>query len=385
MTARKLLLELLRGGLHADYVPQIEAVDERTWQMAYRLAESNTVTGLTFWGVSKLPNELRPPVGIRTRWLARTAQIGKTNEHLDETAVKLFKAFEEAGVEAVVMKGQAVARYYPKPELRQPGDIDLYADAENYRGMCDVVSKMSSTGAKAERHLTVTLFGRKYNNLHHIHVSYVVDGVVVECHRRMLASISRHQDEEFGKLLGEWYRTESRRIDIGIGSLETLPVWFDCVYVLAHLFMHFLHTGIGLRHVSDWLMVARAYRTAEDFDEERLMKALERLGLLTMARLLCGIGVHALGYGEQELPLEPLEDARMEREVLEDVITGGNWGREHTHPPRGRLRGGWHRFRYYCKRCKHFKSLSPRELAHPVRHKLVDKFVKPFVFRRAEY
>ena len=378
-------MELLRGGLHADYVPQIEAVDERTWQMAYRLAESNTVTGLTFWGVSKLPSELRPPVGIRTRWLARTAQIGKTNEHLDETAVKLFKAFEEAGVEAVVMKGQAVARYYPKPELRQPGDIDLYADAENYREMNDIVMSFAQQKPDMSRHISLTIAGKRYTNNHGVHLTSVVDGVHVESHYKFFACYDATHQKFFEALLRQAASEPHRKVNVGNDFIKAFPLWFDAVYVLAHLFRHFVQEGVGLRQVSDWIMIACHAASTPQFDRDALARNLDALGLLTMARLLCAFAIHNLGFKPDELPLESLDDPELEHEVVSDIIAGGNWGRKRIHRPKGTVQGSWYFFNYFIERCRHFRQLSPRELAHPVRHKLVDKFVKPFIFRRAEY
>ena len=48
-------------------------------------------------------------------------------------AVEAVKGLQAEGLHPVVLKGQAYARSYPKPELRQCGDIDIYVGRSHYR------------------------------------------------------------------------------------------------------------------------------------------------------------------------------------------------------------------------------------------------------------
>lgn len=385
MTPNRILLELLKGGLHTDYIPHIETASPEDWETAFQLAETNTILGLTFWGASKLQAKQRPPQPLYTRWLAKTTQINALNKRIDRTATAIFRQFDEQNLNVVIMKGQAVARYYPKPELRQPGDIDIYSDEDNYPRVEKILTALSQDQREREKYLTIKFGGVTLNNYHGLHFKFVVSGVLVESHGVMFSHISPKHQKEFDHLLSLWYPNHIRRINLSEGSVRTLPIWFDCIFILAHLFRHFIQEGVGLRQVSDWLMVARQIAHAPDLDREQLARNLDSVGLLPMARLLCGFAIHYMAFPPQDMPLEPLDNDKMERQVVYDIITGGNWGKQRIHRPEGNIRGSWYFFRYFCERCKRYRSLSPDELSHPVLYKLKQKFLMPLVFKKTKF
>ena len=44
------------------------------------------------------------------------------------TLQKIVQELRSEGIDPYVLKGQGIAQYYPNPDLRQCGDIDLYVD-----------------------------------------------------------------------------------------------------------------------------------------------------------------------------------------------------------------------------------------------------------------
>ena len=84
-----------------------------------------------------------------------------------------------------VCSAQGIAQYYPKPELRQCGDIDLYVGVENYARSYDVL-KAIATEIDDRQDLDV---GKHY------HVS--LGKVEVEVHRYSENYPFRKQDEKY--------------------------------------------------------------------------------------------------------------------------------------------------------------------------------------------
>ena len=80
--------------------------------MAYDLAQRQTLTGIAFCGVQRLPEEQRPPRMLLMKWYMAAEQIRKKNEKMDRMTVAVAKKFAENGFPGVVLKGQGIAQLY---------------------------------------------------------------------------------------------------------------------------------------------------------------------------------------------------------------------------------------------------------------------------------
>ena len=68
---------------------------------------------------------------------------------MNKAIAYLFHAFDKAGIEVFLLKGQAVAQFYPQPLHRVHGDIDLLVpDAQNFEKA--IALMQSLTGEEGE-------------------------------------------------------------------------------------------------------------------------------------------------------------------------------------------------------------------------------------------
>ena len=82
------------------------------WEVAYDLAQRQTLTGIAFCGVQRLPEEQRPPRMLLMKWYMAAEQIRKKNEKMDRMTVAVAKKFAENGFPGLVLKGQGIAQLY---------------------------------------------------------------------------------------------------------------------------------------------------------------------------------------------------------------------------------------------------------------------------------
>ena len=82
------------------------------WEVAYDLAQRQTLTGIAFCGVQRLPEEQRPPRMLLMKWYMTAEQIRRKNEKMDRMTVAVAKKFAENGFPGLVLKGQGVAQLY---------------------------------------------------------------------------------------------------------------------------------------------------------------------------------------------------------------------------------------------------------------------------------
>lgn len=211
----------------------------------------------------------------------------------------------------VILKGEAAAAYYPKPELRILGDVDFLVVKERFS---DLHRKFTKMGFSSPEH----------QNDHHI--TYQTPGGVLEMHYEPPGVPCGAQEGPVRNYLSQILSTTQRR-DSLFGSFPAPEDRLHGLILLLHMQHHMLSEGIGLRHLMDWGCYVKATEDAA-FWEESLLPLLKEAGLFRYCAVMtktCAMymGTPCPGWThgiEEELC----------REVLEDILTGGNFGRKDT-------------------------------------------------------
>ena len=82
------------------------------WRELYTLAKKQTMVGIAFCGVEKLPVEQRPQRVMLLQWCAAAERIKSLNEEMDWKTLAVANKFLEEGFPGVVLKGQGIAKLY---------------------------------------------------------------------------------------------------------------------------------------------------------------------------------------------------------------------------------------------------------------------------------
>lgn len=295
--------------------PQV-APNFKEWGRVVRLAKSQSVLGivgqvmLTDEGLAKrIPQELK----VRIKQFVMMNVL--THELIDKTLVKVVSALREGGVESVLLKGQGIARNYPRPELRQCGDIDLYVGLENAEKSHELLAPIADKiDAKelipVDKHFHVTMDG----------------GVEVEVHR--------YTQTKNVASLNEIYQTAS-----GFGTTANLVAYdfygvpvntpaddFNVFYVFDHLFHHFLTSGVGLRQLCDWMMFL--HNRSGNLNHEYLHQLLVDMKLLEPWQAMGCVLVDKLGLPEEEFPFFDRKQENKVEQIIRRVFAEGNFGKE---------------------------------------------------------
>lgn len=104
---------------------------EGDWSRLYEESVRQSLVGIVFVGIEKLYRKnaaIRPQTPLFYQWLGSVLQIEQRNKALDLAASQLSDQFKHRGLRGCVLKGQGLARLYPAPLRRQPGDIDLWIE-----------------------------------------------------------------------------------------------------------------------------------------------------------------------------------------------------------------------------------------------------------------
>ncbi len=287
------LLALLRTALRLPDAP-VPEIDPGAWPEILRLAREQSVIGLIDSAVRLSGGELAPPPALLMSLLAEGGQVAIRSRHIRETAAALLQDSQAAGLHPLLMKGPAVAAYYPDPDSRVSGDIDFFIPSGEMPRFLGFIARR---GGQVEQTPDGSYFCRKF--LLQADRSFPVD---VDIHD---AYYDLHCPAE---LLPE------------PGSPEGVLLMLS-----AHILKHAMGPGVGLRQFCDILM---AYRALEgNYSAKTLLACFRKSGTWRWARVLDAFLRVRFGFDPGLFP-GPLSGGilRDVRRLERRVFSGGNFG-----------------------------------------------------------
>ena len=352
MTPREAYLVLIRTALWAPDAPLAEdclaALSEETLlQEVLRIAESQRTRGLVYDLL--LRNCPQIPEDLAKQMQQTLFQIAGANGRLDANVGSLAARLQQTGFPFILLKGQANARRYPVPTLRESGDIDVYIGPERFADAIQTARTLADDPGQS------ALNGK--------HFCFRYQDSEVEFHKFALVPVRRRLRETYHLLESSCLTQGTVPISFGMVQVPAPEPSFNAFYLFAHAWHHFLTEGLGLRQLCDWALLLSRERTS--IDRERLMTILTSLDLLGPWRILGCIAVHDLGLPEGEFPFYDASAFDRSRKILHIIFQDGNFGttrgyRKKERPDsllRGKLFALWHRFLRFTE----VLPLAPRE------------------------
>ena len=266
------------------------------------------------------------------------------------TLQKIVQELRSEGIDPYVLKGQGIAQYYPNPDLRQCGDIDLYVGQKDYERTCEIVGAMGA----AEDH--------EYDEeiLKHFHTR--IGNVPVEIHRYTDVYYQKRLDRIYQGISDEGLNAEPVMVDIAGFKIKTPPVDFNVFYIFNHLWHHFIADGVGLRQICDWAMLLHKYHGQINLDH--LQGMLEKMGLMKQWKVFGNIAVDVVGLPKDEFPFYDSSYVKLSEKVYRLVMLEGNFGQANLkddNRPSGYLAGKLHSLIFRLKRNFRVLALFPKD------------------------
>ena len=326
MNVDNLLFELIRVATGSqNSLSDVPAQEE--WRHVYDAAYRQSLLGVCFYAVSKLPESMKPEGGLYVEWLSNAAQIQAQNEHVDEQTAEMWRKLKDAGLEAVVLKGQGIATLYSHSDftgctdnlsladstestergeglasLRQPGDIDIWVKG-GYQKVCDYVQSTHPTDDLA------------YHRFHYD----AFEDTEVELHHRPTLMRNLLDDRK----LAQWYNSfgADSFVYLEEKGFAVPPYQFNVIFILTHIYRHFLFEGVGLRQVMDYYFVLKS---DEGSKKEYVAKILRALRLEKFARAVMWVMKTQFELEDDYLICE--SDEKEGKFLLNEIMMSGNFG-----------------------------------------------------------
>lgn len=216
------------------------------WDACYQFAKRQTLVGVLFDGIQRLPKEMAPARPLLLRWLSDSESIRRRNMRMDRASAYIYNKVCAAGFRCCILKGQGNALLYPHPSSRIPGDVDVWVMVNREELRRIALSLTEGDGSSLQESLN--------------HIGLTVHGVSVELH----STPALLNSPLYNSRLQKWFKRNadlqcSNRIALpnNAGEVAVPTVSFNVIYQLCHLFHHCFYEGVGLRQIVDYYFVLK--------------------------------------------------------------------------------------------------------------------------------
>ena len=171
----------------------------------------------------------------------------------------IFSLFKQAHIPCFLLKGISLAEYYPMPESRKLGDVDLYINDENFLDLAKHVLEsncFTAVDELSDHHLTYEYCFSKINRT-----------FILELHFRV---VGLYQFSPANAVVDRIYaagQLTCAKQTINDICYPVLPSTEYCFYMLHHMLKHYLYSGFGIRLLCDFVFYLTAHAADIDFQK----------------------------------------------------------------------------------------------------------------------
>lgn len=184
-------------------------------------------------------------------------------------------------IKAVVLKGVATAGFYPVPELRKSGDIDLL--------LPDKVDEKQLTEIMLEAGFRISK--DQHANHHMVYVSS--EGICIELHSMLAEPFVHKRINKAMERHMECCTAHIQTMEIMGLQLPVLDKPYHAYELLLHMLQHFMYAGFGLKLLCDWVMIWKQDWSREECEQFTIL--IKECGLEKFAEMLSAVCIKYLG------------------------------------------------------------------------------------------
>ena len=247
------------------------------------IAESHKVTSLLYPALEEagLPENIWNIVDRRAEQIVRQSYRLLM---LDRYVVNMLQAH---GIDAILLKGCGTAAWYPVPELRKSGDVDL-------------LLKNEGEAFKALRILKENGFteAEEQSSQHHI-VCESPDHIEIELHTALTEPFDSEKANQFLAECQKEYFTHRREVDTMGVTFRLTADAYHAFYLLLHMLHHYLRAGFGIKLLCDWVVFWA--KDVSDQEKKTFFGLVQGSGILGFAQMMTKVCVRYLGLKEENM------------------------------------------------------------------------------------
>jgi hypothetical protein len=248
----ELFLQAYRCALKGERLPIQEDVTGEEWTAILDIARIHNLLPMIFEAVYDQPGLKDMPVAASCRGAVRREVFSQTMRTVE--FLQLYGKLRRAGVTPLVVKGMVCRNLYPLPDHRPSGDEDVLIPPEQFETAHRVMLGFGMTTEEPEEN-----FESKYE----IPYRKAGSSLYIELHKHLF----QPRSGAYGHLNGYFEGVHDRAVEEKIqgAAILSMAPTDHLFYLICHAFKHFLHSGFGIRQVSDINLYATHYGSRIDW------------------------------------------------------------------------------------------------------------------------
>lgn len=290
---------------------------EGEWAQLLAMAKKQSLAGICFAGVERLPHDQSPGEDLIMEWMGEAVKAQRWNKKLNKTCKKLVDDFGGQGFTTCVLKGQSNQVYYPHAlgSRRTAGDVDIWLFPKDNQK-----SPVKQTMELLESEDRIV-------SLAYLHAELKqVDTVAVEAHFRptfLNEPIHNHR-------LQKWYRENKSDciMSCQIADDITIPMLkpaYNIIFQLVHIYRHLLDEGIGLRQLLDYyFLLTGTVKSLTATDKKIISDKLPFFGLKRIAGAVMYV-LQRVFIMDNSFMIAPANE-KYGKQLLDEIMIAGNFG-----------------------------------------------------------
>lgn len=223
---------------------------------------------------------------------------------------------KENGIDAILLKGCGTAAWYPVPELRKSGDIDLLFKSEDEtRKALQILAQQGF----------VTTEDQPAN--HHI-VCESRDSVSLELHMSLAEPFDSEKTNRFLADCQKEYFAHRRVVDCMGVAFELASDGYHAFYLLLHMLQHYVRAGFGVKLLCDWVVFWESPLSEEE--KKIFLRLTQESGTFGFAVMMTRVCVKYLGLREKQVEFlmqaEPKDVCDLAEELMAEIFEAEEFG-----------------------------------------------------------
>ena len=291
------------------------------------------------------------PSAVRAQMKSVCMSTIQQHVHLGHMLSMAWSAMKQADIQVVLMKGAGLAAFYPEPQMRQWGDIDLFVGAQQYHPACAAMRATFPDALKFDEELD-----------HYKHYNLIADGVSIEIHR-VTVSLPHPLDERRYARFEQYGMSHAERMMVSGVEVMIPEATFNALLIMLHSWEHMTKMGASVRQLCDLTLLMHHY--AGQLDAPRLKHYLRALRLMDVWQLYMWMAVNYLGLPKDEALFYTDSVADRAQRLMTDLLAGKMVAPKATKPaPKGRIARKWHTMQERMANARRIAAYSPSYARH---------------------
>ena len=273
------------------------------WEDFYEFCHRHSISGVVLGGIDRA--NIRIDQKVLFEWISLSEKIKRRNEILNKRVVEISEWFRERGYRSVILKGQANALMYPNPEMRCPGDIDIWVEGDEKT----VIKMIMEQWAEA------------HYSIHHIDMPAFKD-VSVEVHYRPIYLRNWFVDKKLARYISSIEEQQfGNKVLLEGKEIGHLTDDFNAVYEMLHMYAHFFSSRNSFKQFIDYYYLLK--RGLSESQKAEVAARFKEFKVDKYARGIMWIMKDTLGLDESFLIVEPSE--RIGQAILRESMRYGTF------------------------------------------------------------